>query len=337
LIRYGVLEPTADNLKGLGASFMGSEASHRYDFPRIVDNTMRCDYVSCGQKFFKRHVLRRVGSAESIHLVAGKALASGLDKVRQLKFGPEQLSHDDAVAWGLVEFTKEYGYDVERDSNKDWADSPKAYIRMAEAFLAYWKVYSGKNTPGGEQYLTEDGIVASELAFELELDVFHPVTGEKLKYHGRCDAMETFNGGLWLVDEKTTGSLGPQWGKQWDTRSQFMGYTYAYRQKGFPVVGVITRGVGILKTQITHMQVPVSFGDAALERWWKQVNIDFQRMVDDWKANDWGYNFADACNSYGKCDYSGSCLAKFEHKELKTMPIRVWYPDAPEKSLTVVV
>jgi len=329
-----IYEPTIENLKRLDKSYLEEGAKDTFDFPYLVDNTMRCNFRSCPQKFFKRDILRRTGSAESIHLVAGKALAEGLDVVRKERFGASKTKLEDAVARGFIAFTKTYGYDNARDNDEAWADSPKAYIRMAEAFLAYWQKYSGNSSPGGTQHIMEDGTVASEQALTIELDVLHPVTGKPLLYHVRCDAMEDFNGGLWLVDEKTTGSLGPSWLKQWNTRSQFMGYTYVFRKAGYPVIGVITRGIGILKTKITHMQEPVSFSDSVLEKWWRQVNRDFSQMVAAWKLRQYDYDFADACNTYGKCDYATSCIAKFEHKELQMMPIRIWRPDAPELSIT---
>lgn len=321
-----------DDLRGLNKAHV--EGGEIFDFPEVVDNTMRCDFVACERKFFYRHILRRVGHSESIHLVAGKALAEANDVVRKSYWG-EKVDWETALCRGLVAFFREYGYDAEREADPEWCNHAKSAERMAEAFLEYWKEYHPKSTPGGDMFVDSDGTVGTELPFEIELDVKHPVTGKPLMYHGRCDAMENFQGGLWLVDDKTTGSLGASWAAQWDTRSQFMGYAYAFRKKGYPIAGVIARGVGILKTKITHAQVPVSCPPHLLERWWVQVNADFARAVAAWKARNFGYNYSDACNSFGKCDYSDACIGKFSHKVLAMMPIRVWNPKDPAGSVTV--
>jgi hypothetical protein len=40
-------------------------------------------------------------------------------------------------------------------------------------------------------------------------------------------------------------SLGEAWAKQWDLDSQFTGYVRAALEYGFPVAGVVIRGVGL--------------------------------------------------------------------------------------------
>ena len=41
-------------------------------------------------------------------------------------------------------------------------------------------------------------------------------------------------------------SLGEAWAKPWDLDSQFTGYVRAALEYGFPVAGVVIRGVGLL-------------------------------------------------------------------------------------------
>lgn len=303
-------------------------------FPEVVDNTMRASYRKCPIGFFKEHLLCRVMGADNIHLVAGGAFAEGNDAFRKSYFTrdtPVYRDYDAALDAGLYALIKHYGYDEQRESREDWATSPKSCERLIDAFLDYWKEYHPRASLGKQYY--HDGEVASELGGILELDVCHPVTGKPLLYSFRFDYIEERNGAIWLGDDKTTTSLGASWAKQWDLRSQFMGYLYAAKvQLGIQATGVIARGTGILKTKITHMEVPVRFPPHLLDLWWKQVNRDFQHIVDNYRECDWEYDLADGCNAYGGCKFVDTCRSKLPHRMLDSMPIRVWNPADPENS-----
>lgn len=303
-------------------------------FPEIVDNTMRANYRKCPMSFFQEHLLCRVMGADNIHLVAGGAYAAGMDAFRKSYWTKDTdvyKNYDAAIDAGIVALIKHYGYDERREASEEWAKSPKSCERLIEAFMDYWKQYHPRASIGKPVYV--NGQVASEMGGFIPLDVKHPVTGEPLMYSIRWDFAEERNGDLWLGDDKTTTSLGASWASQWTLRSQFMGYVYgAKRLFGLNPVGIIARGTGILKTQINHMEVPVLFKPHLLEKWWVQVNKDFQAMVDSWESNNWDYDFADGCAAYGGCKFVDACGSKLQHRVLDSMPIRVWNPADPENS-----
>ena len=52
-------------------------------FPHAVDSTMLATFRSCPQKFFRQYVEHWKPKAESVHLVAGGAFASGIEAARR--------------------------------------------------------------------------------------------------------------------------------------------------------------------------------------------------------------------------------------------------------------
>lgn len=304
-------------------------------FPETVDNTMRSGFRKCPMSFFQEFLLCRVMGADNIHLVAGRAFADALDNFRKTYYTKEAATYknlDAALDAGLYSLIKSYGFDEARENQEDWRKSPKSCDRLIHAYLSYWQRYHPKASVGKMYY--RDGEVSSEYGGVLPLDVMHPETGQPLMYSFRFDYIEERQGDIWLGDDKTTSSLGPSWARQWDLRSQFMGYTYAAKRiLGVPAVGVIARGTSILKTQIDHMEVPVRFPPHLLDLWWKQVNKDFQAIVDCYKREkEWEYDLADGCAAYGGCKFVNACKSKLPHRVLDSMPIRVWDPTNPENS-----
>ncbi|ATB52674.1 hypothetical protein PVS_38 [Vibrio phage vB_VspS_VS-ABTNL-3] len=315
------------------------DGTERPPFPETLDNTILSTYDKCEQQTFREHFMCRVGGTSSIHLVAGAAYAAGHEAFRLSYFdkeGEHYRDYEAALLSGLHAIIKHYGYDEARDTSEGWADSPKSCDRIITAFLDYWQEYHPKLAVGKMYY--HDGKPAAELGGLLELDVRHPVTGRALLYSFRYDYIEKRNGAIWLGDDKTTSSLGQSWANQWTIRSQFLGYVYASRKVlGIEAVGIIARGTGILKTSIKHMEVPVSIPPFMAERWWVEVNKRAQKMVDSWTNNEWSYSMGDACAAYGGCKFQDSCVSKFQHKMLASMPIRVWNPEDPENCPTVKV
>src|SRR5882672_9510191 len=56
------------------------------EFPRVIDNTMRSDFVSCPHKFFRRHVLGLTRPGTSVHLHFGSCYADSLKVPRTYYF-----------------------------------------------------------------------------------------------------------------------------------------------------------------------------------------------------------------------------------------------------------
>jgi hypothetical protein len=152
-----------------------------------------------------------------------------------------------------------------------------------------------------------DSRLGIECTFALPLEIRHPQTGDPMLYAGRFDMLAEREGVLFVVDEKTTSQLGDSWSSKWDLRGQITGYIWAAKQFGIPVAGAIIRGVSILKTQYGHAEASVVRSQWEIDRWYEQLNIKLQRMIDAWKSGVFTYSLGDACESYGGCGYKTLC------------------------------
>jgi hypothetical protein len=256
----------------------------------------------------------------SVHLHAGAAFARGLE-VTRLSFYSEGKSATEALALGMAALARAYG-DFECPS--DSAKSAGRMLGALEFYFSTWPLGADPATPArfGDK-------LAVEFSFAEPLHLPHPETGQPLLYVGRTDQICNFAGGLWLEDDKTTSQLGPSWGRQWDLRSQFTGYTWAARRAGLSPQGVLVRGVSILKTKYETAE-HVTYRPAwQIERWEHQLNRDLIRMIQCWQEGYWDYALDHACSDFGGCPYRQVCLlqepAKREWLRTYFTPIK-WDP-----------
>jgi len=292
------------------------------DFPALIDNTMRGDFLKC-EKYFDWSFIQQLGPMRpSVHLHAGGAFAHGLE-VARTSFYQEEKSKDESLRDGLAALMKFYG-PVEFEPTKNGDKSLDNTIRAFDSYFQQYPIESDLIKP----FRTESGKYMIEFTFSIPTEVMHPQTGQPILYGGRADMIGVLNDALFVTDEKTATSLGDQWAKQWDLESQFTGYIAAAKMYGYPVAGALIRGVGMLKTKITHQEALVYRADWEIERWWQQLHRDIQRMVQAWKDNYFGYALSkNSCQAFGGCTFKMLCQS--QHPE-QWLPIhfrrRVWNP-----------
>jgi len=298
----------------------------RVMFPHTWDSTMLAAFRSCPQKCFRTYVEHWKPKAESVHLVAGGAFAKGIEVARKAFFD-HGVSREDAEAAGLEALMAAYG-DFDCPS-----DSAKSLTRMCGALEFYLSAY-----PLGDDGMAPHqvgGKNAIEFSFAEPLDIVHPVTGDPILYTGRSDLIAEYMNGIYVVDEKTTSSLGASWSKQWEMRSQFTGYVWAARRAGIEAAGAIVRGVSILKTKYDTQQAITHRSQYEIDRWQEQTQRDIARAIEMWREGRWDFNLDHACGEYGGCSMVEVCKSPEPESWL---PIyferRVWDPLA-RKQLTV--
>ena len=288
-------------------------------FPHYIDSTMLATFRSCPQKFFRQYIQHWKPQAESIHLVAGAAFAAGIEAARK-SFFEEGRSAADAEADGLQALITSYG-DFDPPEG-----SAKTLERMCGALEFYFSEY-----PLGQDNMTPitfpNGRMGIEFSFAEPLPFNHPITGDPILYTGRADMVANFAGGVYVVDEKTTTSLGASWSRQWEMRAQFTGYSWACHMVGIPVQGTIIRGVSILKTKYDTLQVITNRAQFELERWLEQTVRDLQRMQQMWESGWWDYALDHACAEYGGCSLTQICKSPDPESWLPMyFTQRVWDP-----------
>jgi hypothetical protein len=289
-------------------------------FPSVLDNTILNAYRSCGRQAQLAYIEHWKPQGVSVHLHAGAAFARGLEVARKAFFDHAQDA-ETAMALGLRALVDAYG-DFECPP-----DSAKSLERMCGAF----EYYLGEAFPiaadSAVPKVMPSGQRAIEFSFCEPLPVDHPETGDPILYSGRADAVVEMENGIFVMDDKTTSSLGRSWADQWELRSQFTGYSWAARQAGFPADGVLVRGISILKTRYDHAQHITYRPQWEIDRWLKQTVRDVKRMIEDWAIGDFAYNLGEACNHYGGCSFAAIC--KKQHPE-EWLPVyfeqRRWDP-----------
>lgn len=296
-------------------------------FPAVVDNSMRTEFVSCPQSCFRKYIQGYVPVAESVHLVAGKAYAKGLEVARRA-FYEQGMAEDDAVAEGYSACLREYGdFEPPEKSNK-------TALRMAQAIVYHLSQYplsQDAYTP----VISADGKAMVEFSFILPLPLNNPDTGEPLLYSGRFDMLAESRGEKYGFDDKTASQLGSTWGKKWELASQFSGYTWGAREHGFNLAGFVIRGISILKEKYGMEQPIVYRPQWMLDMWYEQMIRDFTRMINtyvEWKKTgrrqEWDYDLNDACSAYGGCAYFTLCTSRDPDPWLTNYVIRKYDPSA---------
>jgi len=298
----------------------------RPPFPAVLDNTFRSAFVECPRKAYWAYVEHfKSRGEESVHLHAGKAWASALEAARLCFYG-EGRSEAEAKAVGLQVLIEEYGDFQPPDRG---SGSAKSLDRLIEAFSYYFLAFPLATDPV-QPYVGRNGKPMVEFSFALPLDterLLHPETGEPIIYAGRADMIATYAGSLSVYDDKTTSALGASWANQWNRRSQFTAYSWAAREYGIPVSQVVVRGIAILKTTINHAQAITVRTPHHILEWHEQMVRDIQRAIQCWKDGYWDVNLADACSSYGGCQFAQACMSNDPTPWLEGQFVRkVWDP-----------
>ena len=272
----------------------------RPPFPTVLDSTLVAAFRSCPRKFYLQYMEHWKPKTLSVHLVAGAAFATGLEKAREAFF-VNGMGEEDSLAIGMIALTEAYG-DFECPE-----DSAKSCTRMLGALEYYMSQYPMSTDQARPHRISAEksGI---EFSFAEPIDATSPETGDPILYVGRMDMIVDYAGGLFGEDDKTTSSLGASWSKQWDLRSQFTGYTWGCKQAGLPLQGFLVRGVSILKTKYETQQALTYRPQWQLDRWYQQLLRDVDRMKVMWEEGYWDYDLDHACTEYSGCVFRQCCL-----------------------------
>ena len=295
-------------------------------FPTVIDSSILAEYKACAYKFKLGAVDEYKPKGQSVHLHAGGAFARGMEAARNA-FWVQNLSAESAVAAGLGALLTAYG-DFECPS-----DSAKSAERMAGAFEFYFSRYP-LGGDGTEPIKFASGRRGIEFSAAQPLPLIHPDSGDPILYSGRMDAINSYAGGIFITDEKTTTQLGASWARQWDLRSQFTGYSWLCRENGIKVDGVLVRGISILKTKYDTAEAISYRPEWQVERWYKETLIWINRMVEDYKAGHFLRNLDHSCAEYGGCMFKTCCASLDEAPWLETyFERRHWDPIAGKETV----
>ena len=246
-------------------------------FPLTIDSTILAEINSCPMSAFRRYVQHFNPSGESTDLVAGGALAKGLEVTRKAYYDEGVASHA-AIQLGMQAVITAYG------DHQPKLGSNKTVDRMVSILEEYFWEYP-LETDVIQPAKLADGKYGIEYSFAHELPIEHPdMPGQNLVFVGRADMLCEYAGKLWVSDEKTTSQITADWAKQWETRGQFTAYCWGLRKAGIPVVGAYLRGIGIYKTQTKFVETVTNRSEWECENWYRQMLNTVKWFSDSYRA-----------------------------------------------------
>lgn len=278
------------------------------EFPHTIDNTIISTYKGCPWKARTMYMEHWKPRLLSVHLVAGKAFAAGLEVLRK-KFFWEGCSIEDSLAYAIAEATRVYGPD-------DYGNPNKSLLRVQQGLIYYTEEFplDREHFPPVELA----GEAGLEFSFALPIPdprfenrpFEHPETGEPLLYTGRADQIVHHRDSpniLWVEDDKTTSRLGATWGNQWKLRAQFSGYCWAAHQHEFPVVGTLVRGIAFYKNGYGQQEVLSRRPQHMLDDWLRVTQDTLIRMLHDYDRGYAPRDLSETCQAYGGCPLIDAC------------------------------
>ena len=293
-------------------------------FPSVIDSTIISSFSDCPLKCYREYFLGLSSDKPSVHLHAGGAFARAIEAVRRFYY-EDGLPVAECLEQGFIAYTRYWG-DYESPEG-----SPKSFERMWRAVEYYFQEYPLDSDPI-QPYRMEGGKLGIEFSFAIPLPVENPDTADPITFAGRADMLGYYNNLIAIIDEKTASALGASWANQWKLRGQFLGYTWAAKQFGIPVSASIIRGVGILKTKFTTVEVFQQYPDHLVNRWYTSMLSKVIMMTEYYKASQehgekvFPMSFSTACTNYGGCFFSDLCQSREPEAWYGDFAVRHWNP-----------
>ena len=163
------------------------------------------------------------------------------------------------------------------------------------------------------------------------------------KLIGRIDKIIEWDGAMWVMDHKTTSSLGDAYMKMHTPNMQFTGYVYAANKLGFKCQGVLVDAILVAKglleassrAKLTPLRRDFAYRSAGDIEEYLRTIYDIQQDIELCENSNWWYPNHASCTDYGECPYRKICKESAEYRErIITNDYRVkhWDPRAKEKS-----
>lgn len=264
------------------------QREHRRDF----DNSMMQTFCTCPRKYDYRINRGFVKKVKATAPEFGKAIHKGLD----VWFAGQDVQK------AIEAFKESYQEDLSLDDKRTYVMGEWILENYAQKYQAQpWKV------------------LKTEHAFCLPLPNGNNLTG-------RIDKIIEWDNVLWVVDHKTTSSLGARYTKQAEPNAQFTGYVWAARQEGFDVKGIIVDALlvakGLLESSsrarlVPNLRYDSYRSEAIIEEWLLtaqevQAHIRACEYIGVWPATGM---FHGACTYFGECPFYQVCKEDAEVRE----------------------
>ena len=253
---------------------------------------------TCLRKYYYSMIRGISPKHKSVHLTFGGIYASALEAF--YKFRANGDDYDTAllntVHLALVEsWDKEGGHPVAFDH------SAKTRYNLIRTIVWYLEQYGREKDGAMSTYHLTSGKPAVELSFTLEFS-------DDILYCGHLDRVVNFGGGLYVMDQKTTGGTLGQWfAKSFNTSNQMSGYSLAGTTiLGSPVRGVIIDAAQIAVNFTRFDRYITTRTKAQLEEWRRSSLYTIELARSATALNEFPMNLT-ACGNYGGCPFEPLC------------------------------
>lgn len=298
---------------------------------QTYDNTILSTFADCEEKY-RLFLLDGLAPTESGPAPAfGTAIHEAREVQRKALVAGQ--SHEQAVAEAVKRFHEAWDREMPlymKDIAK--ADDRRGKVNGEKLLRGYFGKYQG--------HIYKP--VYLEIPFALHLG--RTPKGREVVYSGIIDEVCEFNGGLYVLDLKTTSDFPSPWYFQkWKTNRAFKGYMAAVEEvTGQVVDGILVHAIYV-STHGKFSKKPFSdyfqeycyaFTDEQIEEW-KRDTLDLVDDVEGKKESGrFVHNFGTACTNFGGCAYKALCDVGPAERALvaKTQYKRVaWDPLAKER------
>jgi hypothetical protein len=266
------------------------------------DSTSLTLASECLRKYYYSMILNLTSPSPSVHLLFGGAYASALEKFYKLRAlgTPKEEALREIVKFAMVE-TFQYDAEGKPIGPVPFLDAKKSRLSLVRSLVWYVDQFGEESPDGIQTHHLADGTPAVELSFAV------PFTDD-LFYTGHLDRVVSYGGGLYWMDQKTTGQVvSPYYFDGFRLSNQFMGYTWAGQiVLHSPVKGGIIDAAQIAVNFTRFERQPITFTDSNLEEWRDQALYHIRAAQAATRAKKFPQNFT-SCGNYGGCPYRELC------------------------------
>lgn len=264
----------------------------------VIDSTKLTEFCRCERRFFYKYVLNWVPDMPNLHLEFG--IAWHLAKEHLLRTG--DFSEDNVIeAFSL--FNEHYRLFF--PETEDELREPKTPVRALEALRSY-----AEECRRNLRYK----VLLTEVAGVVPMTSNHDMVF-------KIDAVVEQDGGLWVVDHKTTSRLSSSWIDAWNLSLQIGTYVHAlrYYNPDNNVLGAIIEATVFRKNDHEHVRIPIRKSEASMNQWYWNVSQrlallewNFDSLKDCTESDEiltaFPQNY-EYCNYYSKCPYFDFCTS----------------------------
>lgn len=287
------------NLKLAPSPFSLKYPQHQHSW----DSVSLKEFKTCPRKYYYRIVLGYTSPRISPHLTFGLIYHSSLELYDIMK--AKGAGHDEAVSYTLQHLlTKTWDRELSRPSF-DSEEPTKTRETLIRSIL--WYLAKFKDDPC-KTVLLHNNKPAVELSFNFETDIISGLTGEYYILSGHLDRLVEFEGGLYILDRKTTkAALTDYFIKSFSPDIQM---TLYYIAGGIvlnrPIQGLLIDAVQVGVNFSRFGRFVITRSQKQLDEFIKDLEYFFSFAEHCAKEEYWPMNEC-SCSNYGGCPYRNIC------------------------------